>query len=90
MMQTFDTYPDTYALSDAIDPRAVRLVLCEGPHAGLTFAADCYCDRERVPVLTRYGVVGTAYGMLHAWHGGWKLWGSASSAYRAAREYVSI
>jgi hypothetical protein len=89
-MQTFDTYPDTYAPSETIAPRAVRLILCEGPHAGITFAADCQCDRERVPVSTRYGVIGTAYGKLHNTGGGWRLWKSASPAYRAAREYVSI
>jgi hypothetical protein len=90
-MQTLSEYPEgLYAPGDTIAPRAVRLILCDGPHAGLTLANDCECDRDRVPVLTRYGVVGTAYGKLHAWHGGWKLWKSASPAYRAAREYVAL
>lgn len=89
-MQTFDTYPDTYAPGDTIAPRAIRLTLCDGPHAGITFAGDCDCDRSRVPVFTRYGVVGTAYGKIHNTSGGWRLWKSASPAYRAAREYVAL
>lgn len=90
IMQTFDTYPETYAPDNTVAPRAIRLILCDGPHAGITFAQDCHCDRWRVSVSTRYGVIGTAYGKLHNAGGEWRLWKSASPAYRAAREYASI
>lgn len=90
-MQTFTNYPDSvYPPGDTVEPRAVRLLLCDGAHVGLTFADDCNCNRERVATLTRYAVIGCAYGKLHDTSGGWRLWKSASPAYRAAREYVEF
>ena len=63
---------------------AARFDLCDN-HPWMTYAAFCGC-LTKAPV-TRYGVVGTDYGFLHNASGGFRLWKSASSAYRAAKEY---
>lgn len=82
-MQTFTDYP-TDTREGA--PRAIRLVLCGGLHDYLTFADRCDSHGPESHFV-RYAVIGTGYGYLHNIHGDPKLWRSASSAYRAARDY---
>ena len=69
---------------DLPEARAARFDLCDN-HLWVTFAAHCRCT-VKTPV-TRYGVVGTDYGVLRNALGDYKLWKSASSAYRAAKAY---
>lgn len=67
-----------------VQVQAVRLALCDA-HPWLTFHGAC----EHAATEPRYmfGVIGTEYGHLHNASGGWRLWQSPSSAYRAARAY---
>lgn len=83
-METITEYPTDTRTGV---PRAVRLILCNA-HQYLTFHGECEHGEETA--YTRYGVIGTGYGYLHNRAGGWRLWSSPSSAYRAAREYVSF
>lgn len=83
-MLTYDTYPDTYR-GNRFDPVAVKLILCED-HPSMTFAGDCsHADNPAQNTIIRYGVIGTMYGYLHGSAGGWRLWKSASGAFRAAK-----
>lgn len=83
-METYTEYP---AGTRTGAPRAARLILCNA-HQYMTFHGDCEHGEETAH--TRYAVIGTDYGHLHNTSGGWRLWNSPSSAYRAAREYVSV
>lgn len=64
--------------------QAVRLALCD-EHTWLTFHGAC--DHADSEPRYMFGVIGTDFGHLHNTSGGWRLWSSASSAYRAARAY---
>lgn len=82
-MQTLTSHPNGVETRTG-EPRAVRLILCD-EHQWLTFRDDCGHNGRMTKTL--YGVIGTEYGKLHDALGGWKLWKSPSSAYRAARAY---
>lgn len=87
-MKTFKEYPSAREVYSG-EPRAVRLELCDD-HQFTTFKSDCSNPQhQEAPALIRYGVIGTEYGKLHGWHGGWRLFATPSGAYRAARALKS-
>lgn len=77
-----ETYSDSTNVYGGT-PRAIRIVLCND-HGYFTPVGTCGHDGTNT--VTRYGVIGTDYGKLHNAAGDWRLWASASSSYRAARE----
>ena len=86
-MKTYTSWPDMSEIRSG-KPRAIRLVIRNDTDF-LTFA-DGRPDSNASNTKTVYAMIGGDYGWLHTSAGEIRIFKSASSAYRVAREYVGF